>query len=442
MAETQRSGDVSPGRQRIAELARERPDLRFTSLNHHLDLDALREAYFQLRKDAAAGIDGVTWHEYGKDLEANLRALLDRARSGRYRAPPVRRVRIPKEGKPGETRPLGIPTVEDKVLQRAVATLLEAVYEQDFLDCSYGFRPGRSPHQALEALWRPAMDFGGGWVVEGDIRKCFDTLDHGVLREFLGRRIGDGVLLRLVGKWLNAGVLEDGAVTHPAEGTPQGGAISPLLANVFLHHVLDDWFRREVQPRLAGRAALVRYADDFVIVFENEADAKRVLDVLPLRFGRFGLDLHPEKTRRVRFVRPSRDDGPDRGDEPGTFDFLGFTHRWARSKAGAWVVRRRTATGRPSRALVRVWAWCRAHRHDPVGEQRDALAAKLRGHYGYYGVTGNSRSLGRFWEGALRGWRRWLDRRGGPQARDVPGWRAFLARMALPRPKLAVVYGR
>jgi len=261
MPKTPNFESVSTRRQRIAELAKQAPQMAFTSLNHHLDLDWLREAFHRTRKDGAPGVDGQTWAGYAENLEANLQSLLDRAKSGTYRAPPVRRVHIPK-GTGKETRPIGIPTLEDKVLQRAVMMILEAIYEQDFSDGSYGFRPGRSAHQALESLWTQIMKSHGGWILEVDIRKFFDSLDHGHLREFLQRRVRDGVLLRLIGKWLNAGVLEDGHVTYPEAGSPQGGVISPILANVFLHYVLDEWFAGEVQPRLQGRAFLIRYADD------------------------------------------------------------------------------------------------------------------------------------------------------------------------------------
>ncbi len=250
------------------------------------------------------GVDGQDGADYAVDLMGNLQSLLDRAKSGTYQAPPVRRTYIPKAGSATETRPLGIPTFEDKVLQRAVVMTLEAVYEQDFKDCSYGFRPGRSAHQALDSLWRQTMAIGGGWIVDVDIRKFFDTIDHGQLRDFLQRRIRDGVLLRLIGKWLNAGVLEDGCFTQPETGSPQGGVISPMLSNIFLHYVLNDWFEREVQPRLKGRSFLIRYADDFVMGFSCEEDARRVMDVLPKRFEKYGLTIHPEKTRLVPFERP------------------------------------------------------------------------------------------------------------------------------------------
>jgi len=308
----------------------------FTSLNHHLDLAWLAGAYQRTRKDGAPGVDGQTADDYGLSLLANLESLLGRAKSGTYRAPPVRRVHIPK-ATGDETRPIGVPTLEDKVLQRAVVMALEPIYEQDFLDCSYGFRPGRSAHQALEALWQQAMDLGGCWLVEVDIQKFFDTLDRAHLRELLRRRVRDGVLLRLIDKWLKAGVLEDGDVTYPEAGSPQGGVISPLLANVYLHHVLDVWFEQEVKPRLKGRAFLVRYADDLVMGFACEEDARRVLAVLPLRLGKYGLTIHPDKTRLVPFVRPGRrppSAGSGAESPPGSFDFLGFTHYWSRSKKG------------------------------------------------------------------------------------------------------------
>ena len=292
------------------------------------------------------GVDGQTAEDYAVDLEGNLQSLLDRAKSGTYKAPPVRRAYIPKAGSPGETRPLGIPTFEDKVLQRAVVMVLEPLYEQDFLDCSYGFRPGRSAHQALDALWHKTMAMGGGWILDVDIRKFFDTIDHGHLRAFLKRRVRDGVLLRLIGKWLNAGVLEDGCITHPETGNPQGGVISPMLSNLFLHYVLDEWFEQEVRPRLKGQSFLIRYADDFVMGFSHEEDARRVLAVLPKRFAKYGLTIHPDKTRLVPFERPDR--GPkqpdtNRREPPGTFDLLGFTHFWSRSLRGNWVVKRKTS---------------------------------------------------------------------------------------------------
>jgi group II intron reverse transcriptase/maturase len=436
MAETPGSENVSTKLQRIAKLAKEMPGAPITTMAHHIDIEWLHEAYRRTRKDGAMGVDGQSAEQYAERLEDNLRSLCERAKSGTYHAPPVRRVHIPK-GDGTQTRPIGIPTFEDKVLQRAVAMALEAVYEQDFLDCSYGFRPGRSAHHALETLREATMQMRGGWVVEVDISKFFDTLDHGLLMAILRQRIRDGVLLRLVGKWLHAGVLESGELSRPDAGTPQGGVISPLLANVYLHEVLDTWFVREVQPRLHGRATLVRYADDFVIVCSDEHDARRVMDVLPKRFGKYGLTLHPEKTRLVPFRRPSSggDDGDD-DDGPGSFDLLGFNHHWRKSRKGNWVVFRKTAKRRLAGAIRRVAEWCRAHRHAPIPEQWKALVAKLRGHYAYFGITGNARPLGCFYNGVRYAWRKWLDRRSANSHMTFPEMDRLLKRYPLPRPAI------
>lgn len=411
--EASNSGIVSTRQERIAALARQSPQMGFTSLNHHIDLHWLYAAYLRTRKDGAVGVDGQTATDYEVNLEANLQNLLSRAKSGTYRAPPVRRVYIPK-GTGGDTRPIGIPTFEDKVLQRAVVMVLEAIYEQDFYDCSYGFRPGRSAHRALEVLWQQTMQMGGGWILEVDIRKFFDTLDHAHLRDLLQRRVRDGMVLRLIGKWLNAGVLEDGAISYPETGSPQGGVVSPMLSNVYLHYVLDDWFERDVRPRLKGRAFLIRYADDFVMGFSCEEDAKRVMEVLPKRFGKYGLTLHPDKTRLVPFRRPPRDpprDGPGGESQPGTFDLLGFTHHWGRTRHGGWVVKRRTAQSRFTRAVHAIAQWCRTHRHRPVAEQHRTLSQKLQGHFGYYGITGNASALQRFRYEVACLWKKWLGRR-------------------------------
>jgi group II intron reverse transcriptase/maturase len=424
--------NVSTKRQRIATLARQSPQTSFTTLAHHIDLEWLHAAYQQVRKDGAPGVDQETAASYSTNLMENLQSLLDRAKSGRYKAPPVLRVHIPKGG--GKTRPIGIPTFEDKVLQRAVAMVLEAIYEQDFMDCSYGFRPGRSAHQALEAFWQQRKATRAGWVLEVDIQGFFDALDHAQLRTFLKRRVRDGVLIRLIGKWLNAGVLEDGCLHRAASGTPQGGVVSPLLANVYLHYVLDEWFEQVVKPRLGGRAFLVRYADDFIIGFTDERDARRVMDVLPKRFGKYGLTIHPEKTRLVRFNRPTRSGDPPHGGKPETFDFLGFTHYWGRSWRGYWVVQRKTASNRLSRSLRTLSEWCRSHRHLPVREQHAQLTRKMRGHYAYYGITGNGSSLTRYWEGVKRIWKKWLGRR---SQRAYFGWPTFvrlLGRYPLPKP--------
>ena len=435
MAGAQKPVYVSSQQQRIAELAKEKPELGFTSLAHLIDIYWLHEAYNRTRKDGAVGVDGQTGKDYEANLQANLQSLLDRAKSGTYFAPPVRRAYIPKAGSVNETRPLGIPTFEDKVLQRAVVMVLETIYEQDFLDCSYGFRPGRSAHQALGALWQQTMKMGGGWIVEVDIRKFFDTIDHGHLRAFLKQRLCDGVLHRLIGKWLNAGVLEDGRVTHPETGSPQGGVVSPLLANVFLHYVLDEWFAREVQPRLKGRSFLIRYADDFVMGFSHEVDARKVMDVLPKRFEKYGLTLHPEKTRLVPFERPT-----DRPERPGTqkrtpaetFDLLGFTHFWGRSRKGRWVVKRKTSKSRLSRGLQALAEWLRKERHRPIAEQHRTLSQKLRGHFAYYGITGNADALQRFRREAIGLWRKWLSRRHRGKEISWDQMYRLLERYALP----------
>jgi group II intron reverse transcriptase/maturase len=419
-------------------LAKRSPQMGFTSLAYLMDIDWLREAFYRTRKDGAPGVDGQTWTEYASELEDNLQSLLGRAKSGRYRAPPVRRVHIPK-GTGQDTRPIGIPTLEDKVLQRAVLMLLEPIYEHDFHDGSYGFRPGRSAHQALEALWKQTMASGGGWILEVDIRKFFDTLDHAHLRRFLQKRVRDGVLKRLIGKWLKAGVMEEGSVSYPEAGSPQGGVVSPILANVYLHYVLDTWFEEEVKPRLRGRACLVRYADDFVIGFTREDDARRVMDVLPKRFGKYGLAIHPEKTRLVPFRQPRADAterGDDPNDRPGTFTLLGFTHYWGRSRKGRPVVKRKTASKRLSRAVWSIAQWCRRNRHHPVAQQHAMLSQKVRGHFAYYGITANGRSLANFLDAVHRCWRKWLDRRNRQRAMNWDKFNRLLERYPLPSPKI------
>jgi group II intron reverse transcriptase/maturase len=434
-AGAQEPDPVSTKRQRIAELGQRNPRTAFTSLAHHIDLDWLKCAYRLTRKTGAPGVDARTASDYEANLEENLRSLLDRAKSGCYKAPPVKRVHIPK-GKGNETRPIGIPTFEDKVLQRAVVMLLEMIYEQDFMNCSYGFRPGRSAHQALEAIWQQQKNLRTRWIVEADIRGFFDTLDHSRLRELVKLRVRDGVLLRLISKWLHAGVMEGDRLTYPEAGTPQGGVISPLLANIYLHYALDVWIEQMIKPWAKGRVCLVRYADDFVIGFSNHQEARKVLEALPKRFAKYGLTLHPKKTRLVDFRRPSRPSPPP-GGRPETFDFLGFTHYWARSRRGYWVVTRKTATDRFSRATHSLSQWCRRNRHQKVRWQHCQLVQKLQGHYGYYGITGNGPALERFWEAAKRIWRAWLSRRS-----DRPmNWARFVRLMQqYPLPKPVVVH--
>lgn len=430
--ETKGSAKVYTELNRIAELASAHPDWALSTLAHVIDIDFLREAYARTRKDGAVGVDGQTAEDYAVDLDANLAALLERFKSGSYRAPPVKRVHIPKGD--GKTRPIGIPTFEDKVLQRAVTMVLEAIYEQDFMDCSYGYRRGRSAHQALESLWRVTMSIGASWVIELDIQSFFDALDRTHLRSFLDRRVKDGVIRRVIGKWLSAGVLEAGVVERTKGGTPQGGVISPILANIYLHEVLDTWFEREVKPRLKGRATLIRFADDAVFVLSNEEDARRLMDVLPKRFGKYGLKLHPEKTKLIRFSRPRGEDDDDEG--PGSFDFLSFTHHWAKSMKGAWVVKRKTSKSRFTRSIKRVREWCAKHRHLPIEDQHRTLSQKLRGHYAYFGITGNGDAISRFAFEVRRAWHYWLERR---SQRGKMSWDRFnevLKRHPLPPPRV------
>jgi len=353
-----RSPTVTPKLQRIAAQAARDPDWVFTTLAHLIDEDFLREAYRHTSKSSAPGIDGVTAQTYAEHLDENLRDLHERLRSGRYQAVPVERVWIEKDD--GGQRPIGKPAFEDKIVQRAVAMLLEAVYEQDFYDGSYGFRQGRSPHEALHELRQRCMTEGIGWIVDADVSGYFDSIDRTRLREVLRQRVNDGRILRLIGKWLRAGVVEQGTLTHPETGVVQGGVISPVLANVFLHHVLDAWFEREVRPRMQGRCLLIRFADDFVIGCEQEGDARKIMAVLPKRFARFGLTIHPTKTTLIAFRKPEAHQGADSGN--GTFTFLGLTHYWTKSRQGFWVIKRRTARKRLRRTKKSLWRWCRCRR--------------------------------------------------------------------------------
>lgn len=423
---------ISTKLERAAKQARKYREQAFTTLAHHIDVEFLREAYRRTRKDGAVGVDGQTASDYERDLGGNLQSLLDRFKSGTYRAPPVRRVYIPKAD--GKQRPIGIPTLEDKILQRAVSMVLEAIYEQDFLDCSYGFRPRRSAHQALETLWKGLMDVRGGWVLEVDIESYFDTLEHRHMRDFLDKRVKDGVIRRTIHKWLKAGVMEEGEIRKGRAGTPQGGVISPLLANIYLHEVLDVWFEREVKRRMRGRSFLIRYADDAVLVFERKDDAERVMAVIGKRFARYGLRLHPKKTRLVEFARPGT--GRDGDGKPGSFDLLGFTHYWGKSRRGWWTVKRKTAKDRLTRALGHMRSWCRWNRHLPVKEQHRVLSWKLRGYYGYYGITGNLRALERFWLEVKMAWHKWLNRRSGRKHMPWPRFDKLLERYPLPRPRI------
>lgn len=398
------------GLERVREVARRDKEARFTALLHHVTVDRLRAAYRAIRPQAAAGVDGVTWEVYGRDLEANLQDLHRRLHAGSYRARPSRRSYIPKAD--GRLRPLGIASVEDKILQRAVVEVLNTVYETDFRGFSYGFRPGRNPHQALDALtvgiWRKKVN----WVLDADIRDFFTNLDHGWLERFLEHRIADKRVLRLIRKWLSAGVIEDGNWSQTTEGAPQGASASPLLANVYLHYVFDqwaDWWRRH---HAHGEVIIVRFADDFTMGFEYQEDAQRFLVELRERFARFGLELHPDKTRLIEFGRFAAKNRQARGlGKPETFDFLGFTHICARMRDGRFWVRRITISKRMRAKLREVKDQLKRRRHQPVPEQGRWLASVVRGYRAYYAVPGNRAAVATFRTQVTKLWHRALERR-------------------------------
>lgn len=417
----------------ITELSSRIKDKPLTTLSHHIDLEFLKEAYALTRKSGATGIDEVTAADYAVNLEENLKGLLEAFKSGRYFAPPVKRAYIPKAD--GKQRPLGIPTFEDKVLQRTVSMVLEAVYESEFMRYSYAYRKRRSAHHALSDLREGLMDVQGGWVYEVDLKSFFDTIDHGHMREILDKRVQDGTIRRVIGKWLKAGVVENGHWRKSEEGSPQGGVISPLLANIFLHEVLDTWYEQEVKPRMRGKSDLIRYADDFVIWFEREDDARRIAEVVPKRMARFGLTVHPDKTRLIRFERPPKQ-GPKGGGKPPTFDFLGFTHYWGRSRSGYWVIKRKTEARRISRKLKQVKLVLRRQRHDPIAEQQRWIGSMLKGYYNYYGITGNFEALRQYYEQVCRIWRKWLNRRSQKPSMPRTRFAKLLERYPLPRPRI------
>jgi group II intron reverse transcriptase/maturase len=440
MTDASTSVGMSPELRRVAARARREPDAQFHSLAHLLDESALSRAFVRLPEKAAVGIDGVTKEKYGQNLEENLRGLHERLRTKRYRHQPIRRVHIPKEN--GKTRPLGISAVEDKIVQGALRELLEAVYEQDFLDCSYGYRPRRRPHDAIRAFTRTAGTGRVNWIYEADIASFFDSVDRTTLLDLIRRRVPDGSIRRLVGKCLHVGVLDGEELTLPDAGTAQGSKLSPLLANIYLHYALDLWFTQEVQPHLQGWATLIRFADDFVICLTREDDARRMVEMVPKRLAEFHLKIQPDKTRLIPFRRPPR--SQQHGKGPGSFDFLGFTHYWRRSRRGQWVVACKTRCARLRRAAVAISEYCRKHRHDPVADQHIGLSRRMRGHYQYYGVNGNVRALARLYYLARRMWHKWLNRR---SQRGRLNWKRFtdglFKHYPLPRPRVYVqIWGR
>jgi len=420
--------------QKVVERARQEPESRFHSLAHLIDVPALETAYRRIRKEAAVGVDGVTKEDYGRALETNLQDLHERLKSKRYRHQPIRRVHIPKDG--GKTRPIGISALEDKLVQGAVRDVLEAIYEQDFRDCSYGFRPKRSAHDAVRALDRAVHQGGVNWILEADITSFFDSLDRTKLKEMLQIRVADGSLLRLIGKLLRVGVLDGADYSEPDLGTAQGSALSPLLGNVYLHYVLDVWFEQVVLPLLGGRAVLIRYADDFVIGFERRDDAERGLALLHERMASYELTLHPDKTRLLPFRRPPASQRGGKG--PATFDFLGFTLYWGRARSGRWCMWCKTRSSRLQRAIKVAADWCRRHRHLPVSVQHAALTRRIQGHFNYFGVSGNYRNLVPLVEATKRNWLKWLRRRSHRSRLTWARYVTLLERYPLPTPRIRV----
>ncbi len=394
---------------RISELAKEDTRRQFYSIAHMITPEALYAAFRGLRKKASAGVDGVTYEEYERDAPRNIQTLHERLKNGKYQAQPLRRVYIPKEN--GKQRPISIPALEDKIVQKAMVEILNAIYEQDFLDCSYGFRPGRGQHQALDEVGRVICTRPTGWVLEIDVTAYFDSIVREQLMEMIEKRVRDRSVLRLIRKWIQVGVIEEGRLLVSETGTGQGQTISPLLANIYLHYVLDAWFENEVKPRLRGAAHEIRFADDAVLCFQYKEDAERVMEVLPKRFAKYGLTIHPEKTRLLEFGRYAEEKAKRQGKKPATFDFLGYTHVCARSRKGKFTVHVRTMKKRFRRGLTAIAEWCRENRHLPVDEQQKTLNAKLRGHYQYYGRPTNYQSIWRFFREVRHIWQKWLSRR-------------------------------
>ena len=435
MTDALTSLDMSTGLRKVAERAKREPAAQFHSLAHLIDEQLLAGAYARLKSDAAVGVDGITKEQYGQGLQSKLRDLHERLKSKSYRHQPILRVHIPKEKK-GQTRPIGISATEDKVVQNALREVLEAVYEQTFTDCSYGFRPGRSAHDAVRALTRAVDEGKANWILEFDVMSFFDSVRRTQLMEMLQERVADGSLLRLIGKCLHVGVLDGAVFTEPSEGTVQGSTLSPLLGNVYLHTVLDRWFAEEVRPRLRGKAAFIRFADDGVFGFERQDDAERVQAVLGKRMERFGLTLHPEKTRLLDFRRPSRSRGE--GRSPTTFDFLGFCWYYRRARKGSWTVTCKTRRARLVRAIQRVNGWCRRNRHLPVREQHAQLVRRVQGHINYFGVNGNIICLRRFVYQVERSWHKWLNRRSQRARLDWERFQDLLKSLPLPRARIVV----
>jgi len=421
--------------ERIRQVAcRDRKE-QFTALWHHVyDLDRLRTAYRELKREAAPGIDGETWRHYGEDREKNLRDLAGRLKSGAYRAKPVRRVHIPKPD--GRQRPLGVTVLEDKIVQRAVVKVMNGIYETDFLGFSYGFRPGRSPHEALNALMAGTMTRQVSWVLDADIRGYFDSIDHEWLVKMVKHRVADKRVIRHIRKWLQAGVMEEGKKFQPEEGVPQGGSISPLLANIYLHYVLDLWADQWRRKQAHGEMIIVRFADDFIIGFQYQKEAVRFLEALRERFQRFGLELNADKTRLLEFGRFAAANRVKRGQgKPETFDFLGFTHSCGRTRNGKFVVNRRSIGKRIRGKLKQLKEELRRRLHDPIPTVGKWLRVVLLGHYRYYGVPGNTDRIGAFMYHVSLLWYKTLLRRSQKHNLKWERMNRLISRW-LPRPRI------
>jgi len=388
----------------IAKRARKYTEEALTNLHQYIDESLLEASFKSLNKQGAAGVDEVSWESYNKQRKESIPELLTAFKSGRYRAPNIRRVYIPKGD--GKLRSLGLPTVEDKLLQKAVAKVLTPVYEQIFYDTSYGYREGKTPHEALDKLFKEVSFKGKKYIIDADMKDYFGSIDHQWLRRFLDQRIKDGVIRKMIDKWLRAGILEEGKLTYPTEGTPQGGTISPLLSNIYLHYVLDEWFVKQIQPLLKGESFIIRFADDFLMGFTSREDAERVMEVLPKRLGKYGLRLNLEKTKLIELKDKE-------GRKPDTFDFLGFTHYMGKSRKGMNVLKRKTSSKKFRMSIKRLYEWLGENRHRKTKEVIKEINQKLRGHYGYYGITFNSKRIEAYYYLTQRMLHYWLNRRGG-----------------------------
>lgn len=417
----------------ISKRARQDSKFRFGSLAHLLNTEFLRECYMSLGKEKACGIDGMSWQEYGQHLDDNLENLVMRLKAKRYKPLAAKRVYIPKNEK--EYRPLGLPAIEDKIVQKGIARILEAIYEADFMDFSYGFRPNRSCHQALKAINDTIMSKRISYVIEADIKGFFDNVSHDWMMKFLEVRICDSSLLLIIRRFLKAGYMESGVLVRSEEGTPQGGNLSPMLANIFLHYVLDIWFEKRVKPNIEGQCYLVRYADDFVCMVQYQHSACEIEKMLRERFAKFGLTLHPEKTRTISFGRYERENAQRQGRRPNTFDFLGFTHYCGQSRKGDFLLGRKTSHKKFARACKAINDWLRQIRSViPIREIWATLSSKLRGHYNYYGVSGNSRKIRSFGYLTIRTVMKWLNRRSQCKSFTWKKLNEYLKRYPLPRP--------